>query len=96
LTNAHPEPGTKWLYGKIKGLHDYATSEECCQACDTLAEPELTCYQWSWNHQNLECELFGDDGFPETRPPFSEWVTGKASVRTPPPKGTRRLTQADL
>jgi len=95
LTNAHPEPGTKWLYGKIKGLHDYASSEECCKACDGLAEPELTCYQWSWNHQNLECELFGDDGFPETRPPFSEWVTGKSSVRVSP-KETRRLKGADL
>jgi hypothetical protein len=97
-THAHPEAGTKWLYGKIKGLSDVSSSEECCQSCDAYAEPqeEATCYQWSWNHQNLDCELFGDDGFPETRPPFSEWVTGKSSLRTAPSKSGRRLATGDL
>jgi hypothetical protein len=80
------------LYGKIKDIKEVETSEECCQLCDGLAETELTCYQWSWNHQVLECELFGDDGFPETRPPFSEWVTGKSSLRTAP-SAARRLKE---
>lgn len=98
LAAANPEPGTKWLYGKLRGMSGVVSAAECCDACDASAGPadDAICYQWSWNHQTEECELFGDDGFAETRPPFSQWVTGLSSLRTAPSKSSRRMTGADL
>jgi len=97
LAAANPEPGTKWLYGKLRGMSGVVSAAECCDACDASAGPadDAICYQWSWNHQTEECELFGDDGFAETRPPFSQWVTGLSSLRTAPSK-SRRMSGADL
>jgi len=69
--------GTKWLYGKLREELQVTSATQCCQNCDAATD----CFHWSYNHQQDMCVHYGDDGYPEERPPWHEWVTGHSTMR---------------